>query len=84
MEQLLPYLEKRGILQSKIKSFILSQTEREPASNLLKVLNGKLHEPGTVAHVVEGIYLALLDCYEESGNVYCHGMAVNGLRPVGM
>ena len=36
------------------------------------------------ASMVEGIYLALLDCYEESGNALYHGMAVSGLRPVGM
>ena len=84
VQKLLPFLVKRGVVASKVSSLILSQSDTEAAITLDKLLNARSHEPENQAGMVEGIYLALLDCYEESGNVWCHGMAVNGLRPVGM
>ena len=81
VDQLLPYLEKRGVVASKV---ILSQSESETASNLSKFLNARSHEPENQRGMIEGIYLALLDCYEESGSAWCHGMAVSGLRPAGL
>ena len=84
VKQLLPYLEKRGVVASKIRSLILSQSEGEAASNLSKFLNARSCEQGNQRDIIEGIYLALLDCYEESGNAWCHGMAVSGLGPAGV
>ena len=84
VDQLLPYLEKRGVVASKVRSLILRQSESETASNLSKFLNARSHEPGNQRGMIEGIYLALLDCYEESGSAWCHGMAVSGLRPAGL
>ncbi|CAI8013703.1 Probable protein S-acyltransferase 23 [Geodia barretti] len=81
VEQLLPYLEKCGVVASKVRSHILSRSEGEAASNLSKFLNARSREQGNQRGIIEGIYLALLDCYEESGSVWCHGMAVSGLRP---
>ena len=81
VDQLLPYLEKRGVVASKV---ILSQSESETASNLSTFLNARSHEPENQRGMIEGIYLALLDCYEESGSAWCHGMAVSGLRPAGL
>ena len=64
---------------------ILSQSDSEAPRSLEKLLRGRSREPGIeVQQMVDGIYLALLDCYEESGNVWCHGMAVSGLHRVGM
>ncbi|CAI8035576.1 hypothetical protein GBAR_LOCUS19936, partial [Geodia barretti] len=82
VEQLLPHLVRRGVVASKVRSIILSQSDTEAASSLERLLNGRSREPGVEVSMVEGVYLALLDCYEESGSVWCHGMAVSGIQPV--
>ena len=84
VEQLFPHLVRRGVVASKVRSIILSQSDTEAASSLERLRNGISCEPGVEVSMVEGVYLALLDCYEESGSVWCHGMAVSGIQPVGM
>ena len=84
VEQLLPHLVRRGVVASKVRSIILSQSDAEAAGSLERLLNGKSHEPGIEVSMVEGVYLVLLDCYGESGSVWCHGMAVSGIQPIGM
>ncbi|CAI8041222.1 hypothetical protein GBAR_LOCUS22924, partial [Geodia barretti] len=81
VEQLLPHLVRRGVVASKVRSIILSQSDTEAASSLERLLNGRSREQ-ELSSMVEGVYLALLDCYEESGSVWCHGMAVSGIQPV--
>ena len=68
-------------MAASVSTYILSQADSEAAGSLEKLRNGRSREPASEASMVE---LALLDCYEESGNVWCHGVAVSGLRPVGM
>ncbi|CAI8019243.1 Receptor-type tyrosine-protein phosphatase alpha [Geodia barretti] len=82
VEQLLPHLVRRGVVASKVRSIILSQSDTEAASSLERLLYGRSREQGVEVSMVEGVYLALLDCYEESGSVWCHGMAVSGIQPV--
>ena len=84
VRQLMPHLARRQVVAASVSTYILSQADSEAAGSLEKLLNGRSREPASEASMVEGIYLALLDCYEESGNVWCHGVAVSGLRPVGM
>ena len=67
-------------MAASVSTYILSQADSEAAGSLEKLLNGRSREPASEASMVEGIYLALRDCYEESGNVWCHGMAVSGLK----
>ena len=81
VRQLMPHLARRQVVAASVSTYILSQADSEAAGSLE---NARSREPASEASMVEGIYLALLDCYEESGNVWCHGVAVSGLRPVGM
>ena len=84
VRQLLPHLARRQVVAASASSFILSQSDGEAARSLDRLLNARSREPGIEASIVEGIYLALLDCYEESGYAWCHGVATSELRPVGM
>ena len=43
---------------------------------------GIASEPGG-DRVTESLYLALLDCYEDSDDIWCHRMAKDTLRPTG-
>ena len=70
VRQLMPHLARRQVVAASVSTYILSQVDSEAAGSLEKLLNGRSREPANVASMVEGIYLALLDCYEESGNVW--------------
>ncbi|CAI8010025.1 hypothetical protein GBAR_LOCUS6663 [Geodia barretti] len=82
VRQLLLHLARRQVVAASASSFILSQSDGEAARSLERLLNARSREPGIEASIVEGIYLALLDCYEVSGNAWCHGVATSELRPV--
>ena len=80
--QLLPYLVKRKVLNDQSSAHILSQPESEAGKNLNKVLMGIAHEPDN-QDTIENIYLALFDCYEETGIEWCWDMAAKTLRSTG-
>ena len=84
VRELLPHLERRSVVASKVSSHILGQSERDAASSLEKVLVGRSREAGNEASKIENVYLALLDCYEQSGVVWCRNVAVGVLRNAGV
>ena len=85
MKELLVHLEQRGVVASKIHSHILGLLPdvAKAAGSLQRLLVGRSREHGDEASKIESVYLALLDCYEQSGNEWCRNVAVNVLRPAG-
>ena len=56
----------------------------EAASDLERLLVARIHDGGNEAGKIENVYLALLDCYEEAGSVWCRNVAVSVFRPAGI
>ena len=80
--QLLPHLVRRKILTDGVCAQIISQSESKDVVSINRILKGVAAEPGR-QNVVGDLYLALLDCCEESPNMWCHIMAISKLRQAG-
>jgi ankyrin repeat protein len=80
IRQLLPHLERRAIVAGKACSFMSSQSDSEAVKSLERLLTGSFSERGSEGKV-DSMYLALLDCYEETGDVWCWSLAASKLRP---
>ena len=83
VRELLPHLERRSVVASKVSSHILGMSDVEAASDLERLLVARIHDGGNEAGKIENVYLALLDCYEEAGSVWCRNVAISVLRPAG-
>ena len=71
------------VTNTDVISRIRALPDAEAASSLEKVLMGRSRERGEEGGKVESLYLALLDCYEQSGSEWCHKAAVGIIRPAG-
>ena len=73
---------RRKILTDGVCAQIISQSESKDVVSINRILKGVAAEPGR-QNVVGDLYLALLDCCEESPNVWCRIMAISKLRKTG-
>ena len=76
-QQLLPYLSSRRIVTPEEDAWISSQpicTEGMVTVLKKNVCNSKM---------IEGLYLALMDCVEELQNIWCHRVATARIRLAG-
>ena len=71
------------VTNTDVISRIRALPDAEAASSLERVVMGRSSERGDEGGKVESLYLALLDCYEQSGSEWCHKAAVGIIRPAG-
>ena len=80
--QLLPYLVHKKVFSDEVSARILSKSDSEAAQSLVEELSEVASDPGSES-VIANLYLALLNCYERSQNVWCLTMATSQLQPAG-
>ena len=76
-QQLLPYLSRRRYLTPEEVAWISIQPVC--AEGMVTVLKKNVCKP----KMIEGLYLALMDCFEELQNVWCHRVATGRIRLAG-
>ena len=82
IRHLLPHLVHKKVVNDEVSARILSKSDSKAAESLVEELNGIASEPGS-DYVIEHLYLALLNCYEKSQNVWCRTVAISRLQPAG-
>ena len=71
------------IVNDEASARIVGKSDSEAAKSLVEELNEIIvSDPGSES-VIENFYLALLNCYEKSQNVWCRTMATSRLQPAG-
>jgi ankyrin repeat protein len=72
------------IVNDEASARIVGKSDSEAAKSLVEELNEIIvSDPGSES-VIENFYLALLNCYEKSQNVWCRTMATSRLQPAVM